>query len=356
MRIPVVNRHAFQAAKDEIEYVLYLLSDDSWDIEFTRREGVPEPNREWPERDGSVLLFSGGLDSLAAAVNQAESGEPTLLVSHDSGNPVIDGSQQALAEYVSGLPGARIQHLPFRVRPQTGGGLTFPKKHESSQRTRSFLFLTLAMLVARREGRRRVIFIAENGQMAIHLPLTAARLGGFSTHTAHPEVVSVIQGIMSGLLGIDLSIHNPFLYMTKAEVVAGLCARHADAIEESVSCWRASRVAGGHNHCGECVPCLVRRIALEINNVRQADWGRDLLQEPIATLGEDDIGKRNLLELAEFAASFRPGVPNDQVNHKHPELTSMYFDQNAAIAMYRRWAHEAEQVLNRYPNVVEVLR
>ena len=55
---------------------------------------------------------------------------------------------------------------------------------ENSQRTRSFLFLVLGALAARRAGHIEIVYLAENGQMAIHLPLTQGRIGAFSTHTA----------------------------------------------------------------------------------------------------------------------------------------------------------------------------
>src|SRR5213082_2450013 len=55
---------------------------------------------------------------------------------------------------------------------------------ESSQRTRSFLFLTVAALCARRVGHQNIVVIAENGQMAVHLPVTEGRIGPFSTRTA----------------------------------------------------------------------------------------------------------------------------------------------------------------------------
>jgi hypothetical protein len=58
--------------------------------------------------------------------------------------------------------------------------------------------------------------------MAIHLPLTAARIGAFSTHTAHPDFVIEMEGLLGDVLSFKLRIVNPFLYRTKAECVTGL--------------------------------------------------------------------------------------------------------------------------------------
>ena len=59
---------------------------------------------------------------------------------------------------------------------------------EQSQRSRSFLFASTAALVAMAIGFEDV-YVNENGIMAVHVPLTAARLGSFSTRTATPRVL-----------------------------------------------------------------------------------------------------------------------------------------------------------------------
>ncbi len=132
------------------------------------------------------------------------------------------------------------------------------------------LFLALAALVARRNGVEDVVVIAENGQMAIHLPLTTARIGAFSTHTAHPEFVHMMSKLLTTFLDYPIKIENPFLYMTKAEVVAATVKRHREVVEGTVSCWKTSRVVGDKKHCGYCVPCLSRRIALETHGLELA--------------------------------------------------------------------------------------
>ena len=78
---------------------------------------------------------------------------------------------------------------------EIGRSSPFPKDNfrENSQRTRSFLFLTLAALVTRRCGFNKVLFMAENGQFAIHLPLNSSSVGPFSTHTADPQFIQLIK-------------------------------------------------------------------------------------------------------------------------------------------------------------------
>src|SRR5690606_21825621 len=111
----------------------------------------------------------------------------------------------------------------YRVFGRNKGEFHFPtdEERENTQRTRSFLFLSLAALTARRVGFRKIISIAENGQFAIHLPLNPSRVGPFSTHTANPKFVDLAKEIFIKLLSLDnLVIENPFLYKTKGEVVS----------------------------------------------------------------------------------------------------------------------------------------
>jgi len=197
--------------------------------------------------------------------------------------------------------------------------------------------------------------IAENGQMAIHLPLSAGRISAFSTHTAHPEFVSLMSDILSRLLNYKINIDNPFLYMTKAEVVKLLIPKHQVILEQTVSCWKASRVSHYH-HCGICVPCLIRRIALEINNVVLSEYEKDLFQINISKLNSDDDGKRNLVELCEFINNFMKNCTMAEMQLLFPELARTdCFDAEQVIKMYERFAKEALMIFKRYPEVMKLI-
>ncbi|MEN6622090.1 MAG: 7-cyano-7-deazaguanine synthase [Smithella sp.] len=360
LTIPVTNLAVFKNVKDDLEFALHVLSHDAWIFNFIRREGQPEHVGNWGDKDkGKVLLFSGGLDSFAAAVSLAEIGEQVQFVSHVTANQVVSGTQESLFEYLSHSYPKQLTRLPFRVTgiDKLSKGFAFPsdKEREETQRTRSFMFLTLAGLVARRRGIHEVVMIAENGQMAIHLPLSAGRISAFSTHTAHPEFVAMMSKILSSILSYDIQIENPFLYMTKAEVVKQITPKHVDIIDKTVSCWRASRVPSQFHHCGICVPCLVRRIALETNNICLHEYQTDILLTDISKIDPDNDGKRNLVELCEFINAFRVDCSMAKLQEKFPELVTDYFDANKTVDMYRRFANEAMSVFNHYPNVMKLI-
>lgn len=357
--IPVVNLSTFRQVLDDIQYALYILSHDAWKINFVQKMGLPEVPRKWNiENEGEVLLFSGGLDSFAAAIRSGVMGQKTYLVSHVTANQVISGTQQDLYEHLNSFYPNQFLRYSFRVSGigKPSKGLDFPsdKHREETQRTRSFMFLSLAGLVARRCSVKDVVMIAENGQMAIHLPLSAGRISAFSTHTAHPEFTTLMSSILSTVMDYNIAITNPFLYMTKAEVVAILFPQHQTIISKTVSCWKASRVSE-FNHCGICVPCLIRRIALEHNECFIHEYAQDLLHSNVSKLGPDDDGKRNLVELCEFINTFRRKQTLAEMERIYPELASEDFDATQTIAMYQRFADEAMQVFHHYPQIMALM-
>ncbi len=191
--------------------------------------------------------------------------------------------------------------------------------------------------------------------MAIHLPLSSARIGAFSTHTAHPEFVGIMGGVLSTLLNYPINIENPFLYKTKAEVLAATVERHQPVVEGTVSCWKTSRVGGDKKHCGYCVPCLSRRIALETNGLKLDEYQRDILSEEVSGLGSGDEGKRNLIELIEFVSTFEAPHPQAELEMMYPELLNEEIDSVSAIEMYRRFARESLDVFDRYPSVKAIV-
>jgi 7-cyano-7-deazaguanine synthase in queuosine biosynthesis len=356
LTIPVVHHQLFADRADDLADILWVLSGDNWEFAFTPRTGQPEGFGHWTESTKKTVLFSGGLDSLAAVVGELAQGAELVLASHYTRNPVTQKSQQDLLAYLeSAFPG-RCTHRRARLTGESKtGGLGFPSDNERefTQRSRSFAFLVIGAIAARRAGSRQVLMIAENGQMAIHLPLTTARIGAFSTHTAHPEFIAKMQAFLGGVLSFPFEIRNPFLYKTKAECIAILAKDHPNAIPQAVSCWKSARIA--FTHCGYCIPCLIRRIALEHHGIRLAEYGRDLLAENAAALAADDEGKRNLSELAEFMTWFGGGYSDADLEEEFPDLISEYFDREQAVTMYKRFAAEARAVLSGYPGAASIL-
>lgn len=350
LSIPVVNAGRLQPLVGAIEDILRLLSNDYWRIEFRQHDGATEPPSDGRRQEGQVLLFSGGLDSLAAAI-EFQSPGPLALVSHVTRGRQTRNVQERLVGMLADS-GTSLPHYPLFVSSRDVPG--FDHDVESSQRTRSFMFLILAALVARRLGRRELLMIAENGQMAIHLPLNTARIGAFSTHTAHPDVLASMQTVISAALGGTYRISNPYVSLTKAEVVERVWTAMRDAVPVTTSCWRNARLPQGVTHCGECVPCIIRRVAIETHGDDLTQYGRDSFAQNFAAMGADDEARRNLADLCEFSRKFETMSDADLID-EWPELYSPNIDQGAVINMYRRAAQEARAVLSKYPGMAVAL-
>lgn len=355
LKIPVVNFQAFNAQADDLAYLLYVLSHDNWTLTFVPYQGQPEAHQVWSQDKGKTLLFSGGLDSLAGAVDliDAHGVDALQLASHQTGNTTNRHAQIELVNYLTHAYGKEVPHLTVRTGGRPFEGLIFPNDddREGSQRTRSFMFLTIGALAARRTGKNQLVMLAENGQMAIHLPLSAARIGAFSTHTAHPEFIALATDFFCAILNYPIEVENFYLYKTKAEVVAKLVTHHQEAVRLSTSCWKNARLP---KHCGQCIPCYVRRVALEFNGLHLDEYEEDVFSKDVGQLPQTDEGKRNLMDFLEFACAFRNQSEAELIDN-YPEIQSDRFEVNQALDMYRRFAQEAYMVLQQYPFIVPLM-
>ena len=351
--VPVTNLTKLFPLVTGIEQTLYRLSNDSWKIELRVEPGAEE---DWSSstNPGLTLLFSGGLDSLAAAVEFGIPGSGLQLISHRTRNPITSQSQDQLLQLLTDA-GRVLPHHHVFASSRSGGPTDLEHSEENSQRTRSFLFLVIGALAARRAGHHQLMYLAENGQMAIHLPLSAARLGAYSTHTAHPDVLKEMEQFLAAALSIPLTIENPYVYRTKKEVVEVVERGLPDGIAVSNSCWRNTHLPAGVNHCGICIPCYERRIAIESIRDDPTVYARDPWTENYSGLDPEDDARRNLADMAEFVAHFRSDT-NEEIMSQWPELYSDTFDASQVVAMYRRFAAEARLVLGRYPSLAALLR
>ena len=199
---------------------LGFLSDDEYFFHFSQHKN-PAPIQSYlelnPEVDtvselDEVLLFSGGLDSLGGAVIEAVRDKRRVaLVSHRS-NPKISSKQKRLIESLNGHCHALPFHVPVWV--QKGKALD----REYTQRTRSFLYVALAAVVARAFRLQRIRFY-ENGVVSMNFPISEQVVGGRATRTTHPQVLNGYAALLTLLTEAPFEVENPFLWKTKGEVV-----------------------------------------------------------------------------------------------------------------------------------------
>jgi hypothetical protein len=262
VRRPDFWNHA--SVLQELVATLSFLSEDEYHFHFEALADPPPADRyiEFsPDRFGGtveeVLLFSGGLDSLAGAVLQAVSnGRQILLVNHRS-NPKLDPVLDRLVRELA-LAAPRRPPILLPVRINKSRGLS----RETTQRTRSFLYASLAATITAVLGLDRVCFY-ENGVVSLNLPPAAQVVGSRASRSTHPRVLAGMSRLLQALAGGRFVVENPFQWHTKAGVVQGIAIAGCERlIRHSRSCAHPRGRKNAQPHCGVCSQCIDRRFGV----------------------------------------------------------------------------------------------
>lgn len=243
---------------------LAFLSDDEYEFTFKKLAKPPHVDQYLDFGPGGasgfeaeeVLLYSGGLDSLGGAVQEIVTGKKSVaLVSHRS-SPKIANRQKALLQDLGRYCTTKKPfHVPVWVNKDKSLG------KEYTQRTRSFLYASLAAVVARIFDLWRIRFY-ENGVVSINLPISPQVVGGRASRTTHPQVLNGLAEFFSAIFEKPFVVENPFSWITKAQVVQSIRgAGCGDLIKHTVSCTHTWEMTTLKTHCGVCSQCIDRRFA-----------------------------------------------------------------------------------------------
>ncbi|WP_328846453.1 7-cyano-7-deazaguanine synthase [Streptomyces sp. NBC_00258] len=249
--------------------LLQMLTGDHWDIRpRALRAASSQPpiplGDDW--RATEVALFSGGLDSLSWAAQRA--GAPAgLLLLVTFAEPQLESLQHGVLQTVEKLArdsGRVIKHANLRQVPGGRDG----RSVETSSRSRGLLYSATAVRAAAASN-IPVVYVPENGQLALNPPLTAARSSALSTRSVHPWTLHLLNRLIRSISGAEgtVTVTNPLAHLTKGEVCKA--AVHAGGLlpadlEATLSCGAPPRRRQNrpHDNCGVCYPCLVRRSGL----------------------------------------------------------------------------------------------
>lgn len=328
---PVRNPSFWRPIAPEIARVFGSLTYDHIEIEFVQDSApLPTPRQSrtpLPAASG-VALLSGGVDSFVGAASLLNKKETPLLLSHK--NSGAAGTAIAAIAPTLRNRGAVSDPLTVTARRRSGSG-------EGSQRSRTMLYMGLACLVASIHANGQV-WLNENGVMAIHVPLTEARAGSFSTRTASPSVVARFSRLASSTLGTNIAITNDLITMTKPEVTSlgkelGLSAQ----LKETVSCWSIGRST---IHCGMCTPCLVRRVGFEWAQLGDAPY-QTAPFDVMPGGSKKPAAVDNLSHMAQLAVDLRD-EDDESLLLEYSELldVGLGLTVEESIKMHRRWADQ----------------
>lgn len=271
-----------------------------------------------PDRPTDVILFSGGLDSLAGTVGLLKESTTTLcLVSHQSGQTGTMRTQNQLVAALDERFPKRIEHYKFKC------GLRGERAAEETQRTRSFLYsVTGFALACAARANRFVIF--ENGITSINFPRRADLFNARATRTTHPKTIRLVQEFLSEVAEAAFLVETPYFWKTKTEVVKLLGAYGLDElISSSVSCSRTFQKVGQSTQCGGCSQCIDRRFAAYAAGLDDADhaglYTLDFLTEKIGDLE----ARKTLLDYVRQAIHFSEWTLDDFQQRLLPELADI---------------------------------
>src|SRR5579859_5284707 len=354
--VPVSDPERWTSATTLLQRMLGFLTGDLWELEFRSRPveftsivTVPSNRTDAPPYD-SLALFSGGLDSLIGVIDTLEAGGKPLLISH-AGDGAASKAQtncmKALAKYYVDRTFDRL-----RVAMTFPTGLVPGVSAENTMRGRSFLFFSIAIFAGSWLQEPFILRAAENGFIAINVPLDTLRLGALSTRTMHPFYIARWNELLR-VLGFKGSIENPYRLQTKAEMITN-CSNTAllrDLIPSSLSCssptkgrWQKRAI----EHCGYCVPCLIRRAAL----LKGFGPGADPTTYTVQRLSAHDIdttqAEGEQIRSVQYAIGrlrANPGLAKLLIHKPGPLVDVSPADLTALADVYRRGIKEVETLI-----------
>jgi len=277
--VPVSDPGLWATAAPVLRRMLNFLSGDRWTLGFRARPrrfatAVPrKPRRLIGPAFDDLGLFSGGLDSLIGAIDALEEGRTPLLVSHAGEGATSDAQNTLFDALKAHYPRRALDRL--RVWMAFPDGLVQGSGPENTTRARSFLFIAAGVFAGSGLDGSFTLRVPENGLIALNVPLDPLRLGSLSTRTTHPFYMARWNELL-GILGLTGQVHNGYWDVTKGEMVRG-CQNRAllrRLATDSLSCSSPTKgrwLGHGTQHCGYCLPCLIRRGALEAGFGRGGD-------------------------------------------------------------------------------------
>jgi hypothetical protein len=355
--VPVSDPNRWNAAAPTVKRTLDFLTGDYWTIGFRQRperfaEIITPRETLLPPGFDTVSLFSGGLDSLIGAIDLLEAGRIPLLVSHAGEGATSDAQNSLFATLKKHFSATAFDRL--RVWMLFPADLVQGVSSENSTRGRSFLFFALGVFAGTGLETDFVLRVPENGLIALNVPLDPLRLGSNSTRTTHPYYIARWNDLL-GHLGISGRIENPYWAKTKGEMALA-CANPAllkALAPHALSCAHAANArhlgikGRGIEQCGYCLPCLIRRAALD------AAWGRgndttpytlqDLRAHPLGTRESNGQQVRSF----QFAIERLRAAPHlaKLLIHKPGSLADEALRLDQLAAVYQRGLAEVAQLI-----------
>jgi 7-cyano-7-deazaguanine synthase in queuosine biosynthesis len=210
-----------------------------------------------------IILFSGGLDSLAGVIERLNSypSRKVCLVSHNANTSTINTQKRLVAALQEKYGQERIKHYKFESH-----FMNYEKCMEETQRTRMFLYSAIAFSISHCYNKKE-IYIFENGITSINIPKQADVFHARASRTTHPKTIGLLNNFYS-FLNDKFVIQMPYMMKTKGDILkVFIDYSETNIIPSSVSCSRTRSKPTAYTHCGCCSQCIERRFAIYYENL-----------------------------------------------------------------------------------------
>jgi len=247
--------------KDTIEF----LSGDEFSFTFLPPRPTPTqlyfdfPDKPQPFHGADCIsLFSGGLDSLVGSLYFLKDlNKRSVLLSHRS-RPNLDRRQKNLVRALNERnPEWSFPHLSVWINRKGNRAV------ENTQRTRSFLYLSLAASIASELDIKKIL-ISENGIVSLNLPISGQNIGTLLTRSTHPKFLNQFEELARRIFNNnEINIENPFVFKTKTQMLQMLENwNQSELIQEAISCSYSQGRTLYQPQCGVCFQCVNRRFSV----------------------------------------------------------------------------------------------
>ena len=286
------------------EALVFMSGDKSFEFSF-QQQGGEFPMSLFdqgefiiaPEKPTSIVLFSGGLDSLTGVVDRLKNTKDNIcLMSHQSGQPESVKTQRKLVEALNRKYENRCNHFKFYCN------LKGDRAVEETQRTRSFLYGSIAFALAGAFSQKGFYFY-ENGITSINFSKRQDLINARASRTTHPKTLGLLEKFYDLFSSKQsIKIHHPYLFKTKTDVVSMLVRfGEQELISSSVSCSKTFQNTTQNSHCGKCSQCVDRRFAMYGSSVEDYDeqgiYNFDFLKDDL----QDRKAKTTLIDYVRLA-------------------------------------------------------
>ena len=287
--------------------LLFMMGDRNFDFKFEKYKSDPILSMRQPylftdeyvtleeSENTDIILFSGGLDSLAGVIEYLNKNplKCVCLVTHNANNSTIRTSRK-LVEYLQNKYGKnRIKHYQFTCHL-----MNLTKSREETQRSRMFLFSAIAFSISHCYKKNNFI-VYENGITSMNILKQADVFNARASRTTHPKTVGLLK-VFYSFLNKNIIIETPLFWKTKTDIIkVFINYKEENIITSSVSCSKTREKPVSYSHCGCCSQCIERRIAIYSENLDDVfdNYATDFINDNM-----DNETKQRLYNLLHFAS------------------------------------------------------